>query len=112
MSEQPSGGAGGELTSNDKLIAALSYPIPIIGIVILVSDSMKSKPFLKFHAVQSIAVGVIVFIVAVILSLTVVLSCLAPVVWLATLYPAWKTYQGEMLSLPVITDFIKKQGWV
>jgi uncharacterized protein len=111
MSQQPSGGAGGELTSNDKLIAALSYPIPIIGIVILVSDSMKSKPFMKFHAVQSIALGVVMLVLATILSITVVLACLAPVVWLVTLYPAWKTYQGEMVTLPVITDFIKKQGW-
>jgi uncharacterized membrane protein len=110
---QPTGSnAPGDLTSNDKLLAAISYPIPIVGIVILVSESMKSKPFLKFHAVQSIAVGIIVFAIGLILSATVILACLAPVVWLATLYPAYKAYQGELLELPMLTSFLKNQHWI
>ncbi len=108
MTNQP---GPGDLTSNDKLLAALSYPIPIIGIVILVSESMKSKPFLRFHAVQSIAVGIVVFVLSGILAATVLLACLAPVVWLATLYPAWMAYQGQLIELPFITQFIKNQGW-
>lgn len=101
----------GDLTSNDKLLAAVSYPIPLVGIIILLSEAMKSKPFMKFHAVQSIALGLVVFVVASILGVTVILACLAPLVWLVTFYPAWKAYQGEMVELPVLTQFIKNQGW-
>lgn len=109
MTNQPLN--SGDITSNDKLLAALSYPIPLIGIVILVSESMKSKPFLRFHAVQSIALGIVVFVISGVLAATVILGCLAPVIWLATLYPAWLTYQGKTVELPVITQFIKNQGW-
>ena len=101
----------GDLTSNDKLLAAVSYPIPLVGIIILLSEAMKSKPFMKFHAVQSIALGLVVFVVASILGVTVILACLAPLVWLVTFYPAWKAYQGEMVELPVLTQFINNQGW-
>ena len=43
-----SGGSGG-MDSNDKLLAALSYPIPVIGIVILLSDTIC--PTLSVNAV-------------------------------------------------------------
>jgi len=38
-------------------------------------------------------------------------SC-APVLWLATLWPAFDSYNGNFTQIPVVTDFIKKQNWV
>ena len=100
-------------TSNDKLLAALSYPIPIIGIVILVSDTMKNDPFLRTHAVQSIALGVVLLIITTVLGISLILACLAPIVWLVpTLYYAYQAYQGKSFSIPVITDFCKNQKWI
>lgn len=115
MSDQTSGGTSGAsgVDSNDKLLAALSYPLPLVGIFILISDTMKTKPFMKFHAVQSIALGVVVWVLFSIFS-TVTLGFGAlcfPVPLVLVLYYAWKTYQGELVTIPMLTDFIKGQGW-
>jgi hypothetical protein len=32
--------------------------------------------------------------------------------WLVTLWPAYDSYQGNLTELPLIADFMKKQGWV
>jgi uncharacterized membrane protein len=103
-----------DITDNDKLMAALSYPIVIVAIIILLAESMKTRPFQKFHAVQAIAVNIVVWVLYLIVSLVSFgfgALCF-PVFWLVTLWPAYKAYQGEYMELPVITDFIKKQGWV
>lgn len=98
---------------NDKLLAALTYPIPIIGIVILVSDSMKNNPFLRVHAVQSIALGVVLLIAGFIIGLIPIIGCIVPLVWLGiTLYYAYQAYQGKHFSIPLVTDFCRNQKWI
>ncbi len=99
--------------SNDKLFSALTYPIPLVGIIILISDSMKNNPVLRTHAVQSIALGVVLFLVSIVLSITVILGCLAPFIWLGvTLFYGYQAYTGKPVNIPVITDFCKKQNWI
>jgi len=115
-------------SENDKLMAALSYPVPIVAIVILLSESNKARAFQKYHAVQALAYWVAVLVVDVALCiLSLVLGALTlgvgfvgsfcvPVVllvlWLVSFWPAIEAYQGKMTQLPVITDFIRKQAWV
>ncbi len=101
-----------DINENDKLMAALSYPIPIIiSIVILLSETSKVRPFQKFHAVQSLAYWVPLGIIGIVLSaVTCGLSFI--IVWLVSFWPAYRAYQGEYVELPVITDFIRNQGWV
>ena len=103
-----------DITDNDKLMAASSYPIPIVGIVILLSESMKVRPFQKFHAVQCLAFWVVVSVIGIVLSIITcgIGSLFFPILWLVSLWPAYKAYQGEYMEMPVITDFIRKQGWV
>jgi uncharacterized membrane protein len=112
MTEQP---INPELTSDDKLWALLAY-LPFIGwifaIVALLMEDKKSKPFIKFHSIQALILGVINGVIA---------SVLTPVVFIGVctglagaaymLYIGYKAYQGESVSVPVITDFIKNQGW-
>ncbi len=104
-----------ETVSNDeKLWAALSYIFaPIVGIIILLMEDKKKVAFLKFHAVQSIALSIVVFVVA--MALTFVTLGLggicAPALYLAFFYWAYLAYQGQMFNVPLLTDFLKKQGW-
>jgi uncharacterized membrane protein len=103
-----------DLTSDDKLWAALSYVFaPIVGIIVLLMEDKKARPFIKFHAVQSIAASVVVWIlVAIIATVTLGIGGLcAPLVWLVFLYWAYQAYQGQMVNIPVVTNFIKQQGW-
>ena len=103
-----------DITSDDKLWAALSYAIPVIAIVVLFMEDKKNRPFIKFHAVQSLAANVAFAIVATILSaVTLGFGGLCvPLVWLVFLYWAYQAYQGQLFEIPFITNFIKNQGWV
>ena len=44
-----------EVTSDDKLWAALGYPIVIVALIVLFMEEKKARSFIKFHAVQAIA---------------------------------------------------------
>jgi uncharacterized membrane protein len=100
-----------ETTSDDKLWAALGYPIVLVAIIVLFMEEKKNRPFIKYHAVQSIAANVVFFIISFILGITVVGALCAPVLWLVFFYWAYQAYQGLMFEIPVVTNFIKGQGW-
>jgi len=103
-----------EITSDDKLWAALGYPIPLVPIIVLLMEDKKNRPFIKFHAVQSLVFNVALWVLIFIFSaVTLGFGALcAPLLWLITLWPAYEAYQGKYVELPVITNFIKNQGWV
>lgn len=103
-----------DITSDDKLWAALGYPIPLIAIIMLLMEEKKNRPFIKYHAVQSIAFNVVLFVIIILVSfITLGFGAIcAPLVWLSVFWPAIESYQGKYLSIPVLTDFIKKQNWV
>ena len=99
------------VSSDDKLWAALSYVFsPLVPVILLLMEEKKKQPFIKFHAVQSLVVGIVLFIVVpIIATLTL---CIGSVLWLVMFYWAYKAYQGEMFDIPIVTNFIKNQGWV
>jgi uncharacterized membrane protein len=103
-----------DITSDDKLWSALGYPIPLISIIVLFMEEKKIRPFIKFHAVQSLVFNIALYILIFILSaVTLGFGAIcAPLLWLATLWPAFEAYNGKYLEIPVITNFIKNQGWV
>jgi uncharacterized membrane protein len=112
MEERPV--LGGEVTENDRLMAALSYPIPVVALVILLSETNRARPFQKFHGVQALAFWVVLTVVGIVLSVVTlgVGTLCFPILWLVSLWPAYEAYQGKYLELPVITNFIRNQGWV
>jgi uncharacterized membrane protein len=110
-----------DITEQDKLMAALAYPIPLVAIIMLLVEEMKERPFQKYHAVQALAVNVVLWIVIVVAGCVLgVLSALvgglcgfiAPLLWLVTLYWAYEAYQGKYFEVPVVTDFLKGQSWL
>jgi len=118
MSQEP---MSSTISDNDKILAALGYPIWLVAVVMLLMEDKKNQPFIKYHAVQALAFNAVVFVIALIFgcclgALTFFIagagSLLAPALWLATLWPAWEAYNGKYLVIPYVTDFIKKQGWV
>ena len=92
---------------NDRIIAALSYILsPILSIVILVTD-MKNKPFLKYHAYQSLIFGIALIIVYTVLALTFFGLCLAPLLFIGQLYYAYLAYSKGIFTIPVLTDLTR-----
>jgi uncharacterized membrane protein len=111
MSQAP---MSADVTSDDKLWAALGYPIPLVALVVLFMEDKKNRPFIKYHAVQSLALWVVYVVLGTIIT-TITFGiggvCFG-LAWLVFLYWAYLAYQGQMFQVPVVTDFLKKQGWV
>ncbi|MBC7876507.1 MAG: hypothetical protein H7Y59_04985 [Anaerolineales bacterium] len=102
MSQEP---MSSDITSDDKLWAMLGYLIPIIAIVALVMEDKKNRPYVKFNAVQSIVATIVITIIS-----TVTLGC-GSILFLVLLWWAYQAYQGQDVKIPVISDFIRNQGW-
>ena len=97
-----------EVTSDDKLWGLLCYIINLVfPIIVLVSEDKKNRPFLRYHAVQALALYVVYIVLG-----TITFGCAAVVLLVYTIYLAIKAYQGEYVKVPVITDFCTKQGWI
>ncbi len=110
MSEQPIGGS--EITSDDKLWVLLTYLLtPIIPVVILLMEEKKNRPFIRAHNAQALILGIINVVIAVVLGWLVIPLCINLAVVIYQVYLGIKGYQGEYITIPVITDFVKKQGW-
>lgn len=102
------------ITSDDKLWAALGYPIFIIALIMLFVEGKKDRPFIKFHAVQSLALNIVAWVVTIIISvITLGIGAIcAPVVFLLLIWPAVLAYQGKYFEVPVVTKFLRDQHWV
>jgi uncharacterized membrane protein len=110
MSQQPMGGM--EISSDDKLWAALTYVFtPLVPIILLLMEDKKNRPFIRAHNAQALAWGIVFYVVVTITSFFLVGLCVLPLGFILQLYWAYKAYQGQFVSIPLITDFCKKQGW-
>ena len=115
-----------EITENDKLMAALSYIIvAIVPMIILLSENLKDRPYQRYHAITSLALTVVYIIYEAVISLfycgatVITAGILGLCLWIVffvplipSLYYAYLAYQGQYFDIPVLTDFIKNQGWV
>lgn len=93
---------------------ALAYVLgPVTGILFLV---IEKDPFVRFHAMQSTVVFVVLFVLQWVLGITIILFPLSAligiisfVLWLILIYKAW---QGEEWEVPVLgkiaKNFLKK----
>lgn len=105
MSQEP---MPSDITSEDKLWAMLAY-LPFIGwiiaIVALLMEDKKNRPYIKFNAIQAL-------VVAILLSILSTITCgFGTVLFLIMLWWAYQAYQGQDVKIPLISDFIRNQGW-
>jgi uncharacterized membrane protein len=99
-----------DVTSDDKLWAALAYVFsPVVPIIILLMADKKDRPYIKAHNMQALVMGIIMAILVPILA-AFTFGCGA-IIWLIMLYWAYQAYQGKMITIPVVTDLVKNQGW-
>src|SRR3990167_3597664 len=83
---------------------ALSYVLgPVTGVIFYV---LENDPFVRFHAMQSIVVFVVLFgLTIVLLPMVPLISILGFVLWLLLIYKAW---QGEEWEVPVLGKYARK----
>jgi uncharacterized membrane protein len=116
-----------DVNDNDKLMAALSYFFtPIVGIIVLLVDTMKVRPYQKYHAIQSIGLFVaeiVFYVLACVLYVactTVSLGFLGFCLWVVFFIPLipniYYTYlayaKPSYFEIPVLTKFMVQQGWL
>jgi uncharacterized membrane protein len=102
----------GEVTQDDKLWALLSWLIWPIALVALLMEDKKSRPFIRYNAVQSLALTVVGWVLSAVLSF-IIIGCVIGVAWLVyVIILAIQSYQGKWVTIPFLTDFCKKQGWI
>ncbi|OJX41303.1 MAG: hypothetical protein BGO78_00725 [Chloroflexi bacterium 44-23] len=100
----------GEVTSDDRLMAALAYIFaPLVPIIFLFLEDKKNRPFIKAHNGQALVMGVIMIIITPIIA-AFTFGC-GGILWLLMLWWGYKAYKGEYINIPVVTDFVKNQGW-
>lgn len=104
-----------DISSDDKLWVLLSYVAPVLVHLILyfaMKDRME-RPFVRAHFAQSLVYGILTAIGGSILS-TILFFCLGLpwlVLWGIGVYWGIQAYNGNYVTIPVITDFCKNQGW-
>ncbi|QLQ07448.1 MAG: DUF4870 domain-containing protein [Anaerolineae bacterium] len=131
VTEAATATAAGDVTSDDRLLAALTWlgllllQLPIVSVVILLVEGNKDRPFQRHHAIQSIGfwvgaiiyeiVAAIVFTVKPIVTLGLGALCL----WVIFFVPhvlsivyAWQASQGKEIDIPLISKFMRQQGWL
>jgi uncharacterized membrane protein len=102
----------------DRLLAALCYPLWPIALIVLFLQSQRSK-FLKFNVVQSLAVnalGVALYMIYAAASnmpvvgwqSALVLPFAMPIWFFVDLYLGVKAYGGQTIKVPIAADFASK----
>ena len=118
---EPPAPPAGDITDNDRFLAAVSYPIPLVAIVILLVEEMKVRPFQKYHAVQALAANVVLWVAVLLLGCILgaasffiggVCGAVPALLWLVTLYWAYEAYMGKYFSIPGLTKFLQDQKWL
>lgn len=103
----------GEVTQDDKLWALLSWLIWIIALIALLMEDKKSRPFIRYNAVQSLALMVVGWVLSLVLSFIFFIGCVVAIAWLVyVIILAIQSYQGKWVTIPFLTDFCKNQGWI
>jgi uncharacterized membrane protein len=110
---------------SDKSIGALAYFTPVMAVFFLAIRRYNKRPYVRFHAWQSLVFNVyaiffgyvLVLILRsttflgprVLMSLLCLVGLLLFLVWLWCLIGAWN---GKRVKLPVIGDWAEKQGYM
>ena len=103
-------GSRPDLTSDDKLWAALSWlpptPLwPLMAVLALLLDDTKNRPFVRYNAVLSLVTGVALIPISI-----VTLGCGA-ILYLVFFYWAYQAMMGQEVRVPWLSDWVKRQGW-
>lgn len=102
-----------DITDDDKLWALLSWIIaPIVPIIVLLLEDKKARPFIKYNAMQALVVSVVAYVLSSVLSFAFIGCITGPAAFIYFIYLGIQAYGGKVVTVPVVTDFCKNQGWL
>jgi uncharacterized membrane protein len=91
--------AGGAPSSNAKLFGLIAWLVSFWSFIFLLMDDYKNDPFVRSHAVQAIAVGVIEIV-----TIPVGIGFL---IMLYRIYLCIQAYNGKTVEVPVVYGLVK-----
>lgn len=109
--------------SNDNVIAGICYIIGLFSAIFLFIAPYSTNPTVRFHAMQSIVLQVVVVVGFIVLNVALAvitsimpfaffLYLLMPLVWLGVvgvfILLAIKAFQGNGIEVPVVSDWAKR----
>lgn len=100
-----------ESTQDDRLWALLAYVFtPLVPVIILLLEDKRDRPFIRAHNVQALIWGLFNLVIVAIPS-AFCFGIPSIIIWAIGFYWGIRAYQGEEVTIPFFTDFVKKQGW-
>lgn len=103
----PSGGRPGPASDTSKLLAAIGYVFWIPAVIALFIEPYKDEKFVKFHAIQALVLGVLVYLIAGMLSAVLIGCLIYPIALIYQIYLAVKAFGGSYVEVPLVYGFIK-----
>ena len=99
---------------SDNGAGALAYVTVIPAIIFLVAEPYNKNPYIKFHAWQSIFLGIAAFVIGFI-NVIPILGQIIFLLGMLALFIAWvicllKALKGERFKLPFIGNLAEKQA--
>jgi uncharacterized membrane protein len=102
-----------DITDDDKLWSLLSWIFtPIVPIIVLLLEDKKVRPFIKYNAIQALVLGVLNMVVSGILGAVIIGCFIGVAVFVYMVYLGVQSYNGNWVTVPMLTDFCKNQGWI
>lgn len=107
------------LSDQNKLLAALGYPIGIVALVLALLDISKQDRFVKYHAWQALFLWIaviVLWIASLVISIIPILGWIIGFligllmigIFIYSIVLAVWTYQGKYFEVPVIYGIAKK----
>ena len=114
MTDQPVPPAAPEVSSDDRLWVLLCFIItPLLPLITLLLEEKKNRPFIKYHAVPTLILGLVEVVISSIISAVLpIIACFTPLIVVLNVFWAIKAFNGERVEIPYITQFAKQQGWM
>jgi uncharacterized membrane protein len=101
-----------EVSSDDRLWVVLCFLFtPLVPLVTLFMDTKKDRPFIKYHTIPTLILGIVEGVIIALLSWIPVVQCIVPFIYIINIIYAIKANKGLYVDIPVITKFAQGQGW-
>jgi uncharacterized membrane protein len=104
-----------DYTFDERGLAVLMYPLPVLACVALVLPGLRPKAFLRLHAIQALALCLMLTLVNLVVGLTMYglgCLCISPL-WIAVpLWPAYQVYRQGTYAMPLVASFARRRGWL
>lgn len=113
MAEQPVISSSPEVSSDDRLWVLLCFLLaPLFPLITLFMKDKQERPFIKYHTVPTLILGVVEGIAVSILSSVIPgIGCLTMLIWIINLVYGLRANKGVYTDIPMLTNLSKGQGW-